>query len=414
MLANFNRKSEIKLILVVLLVYLILGSISLYSGKEKVDESKIHLPVLTGMYEVGFFDYLFSDNYNAANPPLPYIPVLWISRVLSVEPSLYLARIINFIISFITVLIFIRLYYYIKGTIDYGIMIFVFYPYLIKPSFTFYLSVYGTLFLLLSILLIRQKGKEKILASGFSTAAGILSQQFILAFPAAFTLYYVSIKIKQNVSLKYFQFILFYLPLIVPLVLFIIWGGLTQPLWRFHYPTIDITHLTAIFTITGGIFFPYLLSNIKTIKKVPLIVIAAISLILVCYFTPGWSYIGGFQQVTGYTFNFINKVGLISGILAFLIQILLCFSGIYLFYQLSILSKNHLEKILFFSAVLFLALFFFNTVFSERHLLPMISILFLLCIPKIKNKIILNGWIIFQILFGIIYFYYLFFVHTDF
>ena len=279
MLTNIILKPETKIILVVLLVYLILGSVSLYSGKEKVDESKIHLPVLKGMYEVGFFNYVFSDDYNAANPPLPYIPALFVSKVLSIEPSLSLARVINFIVSFITVLIFIRLYYYVNGTIDYGIMIFVFYPYLIKPSFTFYLSVYGTLFLLLSILFIRQKGKEKILASGISTAAGILSQQFILAFPAAFTLYYVSIKIKHNVSLKYFQFILFYLPLIIPIILFIIWGGLTQPLWRFHNPSPDITHLTALFTITGGIFFPYLLSNIKTIKKVPLIVIAAISLI---------------------------------------------------------------------------------------------------------------------------------------
>ena len=80
---------------------------SLFQGKAKIDEYHNHFPVLEGMYENGFINYIFGGDYKAANTPLPYLAPYLIAKALSIKPNIYIARILNFVISFLTIILFI-------------------------------------------------------------------------------------------------------------------------------------------------------------------------------------------------------------------------------------------------------------------------------------------------------------------
>jgi len=203
-------------------------------------------------------------------------------------------------------------------------------------------------------------------------------------------------------------------PVIIPIVLFILWGGLTNPTWRFHGPVLDLTHVTASFVILGGVFLPFAVDKINTLRFIPAVIFFSISLILVLIFSPNHSDYGSQGHVTGYTYNFISQLSDLSYLFSVLFQVILCFSGLYIFYKLASDLSSSIDRIIFISSLLFIIVFFFNVVYSERHLLPMITLLFLITIPRIQNKWLLNFWIGFQVIFGLWYYYYLLFLNPNF
>ena len=293
-------------------------------------------------------------------------------------------------------------------------MIFLFYPYFIKTSFAFYLALYGVFFLLLSIYLLSKETERRILGAGFSSAAGILSQQFIVALVPAYFLSVLINKYSKNDYTGLIKHILFSVPLIIPLVLFILWGGLTHPSWRFHGPDLDMTHVTASFVIIGGVLLPFTIDKIKSLHVIPVVILLSASIILVLLFSPAHGEYGWHGQVTGYTYNFISKLKSVSYFLSALFQIALCFSGLFIFYKLAAEILNPTDKLLFVSSIFFIIIYFFDTVYSERHLLPLITLLLLLTIPRIKSKWLIKIWIVFQVIFGSCYFYYWLFIHPSF
>lgn len=420
-----------KLITAAVIIYILFGAISLYQGKPKIDEAANHLPVLKGMYEQGYINYILSENYAAANTPLPYLPVLAvykISKVFNMGSDLQIARMCNIIFSLLTLLLFIGIYKKLNnGKADYSILIFLFYPYFLKTSFTFYMALYGVMFLLITILLLQSNNNLKILYAGLSAAAGILSQQFLIAIPIAFiSERFVKVKrqtadvkrerkdmIKSKIKskIKSMRDVVFFIPLIIPAVLFIKWGGLTHPNWRMHSPVIDISHVTAIFVIIGGVLFPYVIQSIQWSKATLIILI--LSFVLTFFFMPEWAPKGDAAAVTGYTYHFLEKVKEISSFAAGIIQLVLCFAGIFTLFKLYKDKNGELENILFHSIIFFGIIFSLNTVFAERHLLPMITALLLLVLPRIKMLWFKFTWTVFQIIFGCIYFYYWLFLNPN-
>ena len=401
------------LLYLVFIIYVVFSAVSLYQGTAKIDEHRNHLPILQGMHEEGYFNYILSDDYKAANTPLPYFLPYAVFKVFSISPNLSIPRIINFIISFLTVLVFISIYKNISGKLDYRIFIFVFYPYLIKTSYVFYLAIYGLFFLLLGILFLSKEENKTIFFAGISSACGILSQQFIAAFPIG---YLVNRFRNKNFYKKkeLTRIFLFIVPLFIPIILFVLWGGLTHPNWQFHNPSFDITHLTATFTIIGGVFLPFFIDRLKEIKIKYLLFVLPAAIVLTYFFSPIWAEYGEYGQVTGYTYNFLTKVGSISKQLAFVVNVILCSAGIYIFILLWQSNLKDIEFTILSIASVFMFVYFFNNVFSERHLLPMIALLFLLTLPRVQNKWLLNFWIGFQVLFGIVYYYYWLFIHPSF
>jgi len=402
------------LLALIISVFFIFSAVSFFQGKAKIDEYHNHFPALEGMYDHGFFNYILGEDYKAANTPLPYLAPYVICKALSQKPNLYFARMINIIVSFLTVVLFVLILKRTSGKADLSLLIFLFYPYFIKTSFVFYLTVYGAFFLLLSIYLLTKENNWRILGSGFSSAAGILSQQFLIAFIPAFYLWnLIKSRSKQN-HRGLTSHLLFFVPVIIPILLFILWGGLTHPSWSFHEPALDITHVTASFVIIGGVFLPFAADKIKSLQLIPAGIFLLISLILVVFFSPSHSEYGWQGQVTGYTYNFITRLNALSYFISVLFQILLCFSGVFIFYKLTGGLTSSIDRLIFICALMFIIVFSFDTVYSERHLLPLIILLFLLTIPRIQSKWLLNLWIAFQVIFGLCYYYYWLFIHPNF
>jgi len=414
LLSNVKKYIPIKILVLLLSIYLLCSTVSLFQGQTKLDEHKNHLPVLQGMNEQGYFNYIFSDDYKTANTPLPYLFPLLIAKITSANSFLIISRSLNIIVSFITLLLFLLLLKRLESRYKYSVLLLLFYPYFIKTSFVFYLSIYGLFFLLSAICLSTKETKLRSFSSGLSGAAALLSQQFIIALPFAFAVWKF-LKRKDPFERKGItNYILFFLPFIIPAILFITWGGLTHPNWRFHSPTIDFTHFTALFTILGGVFFPFIIDKIKAINKSESIALMILSLLLTIFFVPNWGEYGWEGQVTGYTYNFLTRVNDISSILFFVIHFVLCFSGLQIFTIIIRSGKNRMEMLIIITALILSFIYFFDTVFSERHLLPLVALLFILVIPRIQNKLLLNLWIIYQVVFGSVYFYYWLFIHPSF
>ena len=402
-----------KVLLPILFVYILFGAVSLYQGKEKIDERRHHIPVLKGMFEEGYINYIISDNYQAANTPLPYLPSLLISNLASIEPNIYIARSINFFISLLTLLLFILILNSIAGITDVRILIFLFYPYFIKTSFIFYPAIYGVFFLLLSIYLLGGYLKLKVLGAGIAASAGILSQQFILAFPVVYTMKFIFNKAKVINKNKLKSHILFYLPFIIPAALIWYWGGLTHKNFDFHKISFQLTNVTSVLTIIGGVTFFYFIDKLKSVNIKYYLVTLLLATVLVLFFSPVRMEYGGAGQIAGYTFNFLEKVSFLSVFLSKSLQIFLCSTGLYLFYQLHFEIKSNLQSILFYITIILALIYFFNTVLSERHLLPLIACILLLILPQIKSKWIIYIWVFFNIIFGTTFLAYALFIQHN-
>jgi hypothetical protein len=243
-----------------------------------------------------------------------------------------------------------------------------------------------------------------------SSSAGILSQQFILALPIVYAWDVIIKRFKKNEKSIFRRQLLFFIPLIIPASLFWNWGGLLHENFSFHSASFQITNLTSVLTIVGGATFFYFLSMINDLDKKFFTLFLILSTILVLFFNPVRMEYGGAGQITGYTFHFLEKVDSISKILSKIIQIILCTSGIYIFFHLKKLVNDDFQEILYFLTIAFAVIYFFDTVLSERHLLPLITIIFLMILPQLKNKLIVCVWIIFQVLFGSIFLWYALFI----
>lgn len=148
----------------------------------KVDEYYHHVPTIENLNKFGISTITDTTKYFAANTPLPYLITLVPIKIFNFSLTLNYLRTINAIISFICILI---IYYLFKTfntsyRLEKTLIIF-FYPYYLKPSFTYYMAIWGiSFYLLLLLFLFAYNGKNKYLLAGLIVSFSILSQQFYL------------------------------------------------------------------------------------------------------------------------------------------------------------------------------------------------------------------------------------------
>ena len=403
------KKSHLILILI---IYSVFGFISINVHNIHFDEREFHLPTLELFYNSNPITAIKSAEYKSENTPLPYIIVSLPLKIFHITPTLTMARLFNILISLIVLFIFIQLCDGKKNNLIIPALILLFYPYFLKPSFVFFMSIYGLIFFLLFIYLIEKKTSINSLLSGFSLAAAILCQQFYLIVFVFYIGYWLYKEyLTESGPKSILDLFYFLLPFVLPLIVFLLWSGLTPPGLRFRNVEFSFESFTGVLVTLGSMLFPYMIFNIKEIKVRGLITILFLSVLLVLFAFPVWVNQPTVGGISGLTFNFLDKVNDYNGLVSFILKSLFCFLGMGSFI---IFFKKADDKKSWFLLLLYVVLaigFSLNRLPSERHMLPLITIAYLFIFNRVNKKFIYKYWLAYQVIIGGVYFYYIMFAY---
>ncbi|MBX3008333.1 MAG: hypothetical protein KF816_09935 [Melioribacteraceae bacterium] len=390
----------------------------------KIDEYYNHIPLLQLVHNDGFYNVISSDNYLAANTPLPYLIGSNIATILFTEPTIFLARIINALFALGSLLL---IYYFFNKSVKsrYPLLkslIILFYPYFMKPAFSYYMAIYGIFFFIVALILIHDlKSDLKYLFASTALSLAILSQQFYLSVIIALAVILVqeSFIISEENRLRSFSnrsakpFIYLIIPILILLLpLFILWGGLTHPNYSFHRVSFDLTRITIILIPIGIFLTPINIINILSQNKFTIIIVVIFALIMALFNYPNFADRGGEGRITGISFHFINIISNMNWPIGIIVKT--AFISLGIFNILSISKKTVVTdspfRVIFF---LLLAGFLFNQLLAERHLLPLIVSGYLLLLSSVNNKTILRMALIVQMFIGTTYYLYYMFIQKS-
>ena len=399
-------------LLVIFIIYAIFSVVSLVTLNPHLDERESHLPTVKNFYENDIITAIEGGGYKSASTPLPYLIVSVPLKLFNVKPSLFAARSFNIIVSLITLLLFTFLFRGQNKNFIYPVLILFFYPYFLKPSFAFFMSIYGLMFFLLFIYLTEKKSNGSIFLAGLSLAAAVLSQQFYLVVFAFHSGYLLYKEYKPGLTSKsVLRLLYFLLPLILPFAVFLIWGGLVHHAYRAWGAAFSVYGLTGVLVTLGAVLLPYLVFNIREITLQGLMFLLFLSVLLVLFAFPLWVNQPAVGGIPGITFNFLSKINHLSIVLSFILKTFFCFLGMasfIIFYKKVNDDKTGLIFLLFIALAIG---FTINKLPSERHMLPLIATAFLFIFNQVNKKVILKYWLAYQVIIGSVYFYYIMFAY---
>lgn len=405
------RQSQ-KVLLILVTVYILFATISLVTLNPHIDEIESHLPTVELFYNSDIISAITSHDYKSASTPLPYIIVALPLRIFNITPTLNIVRIFNILLSLITLFIVLRLCGGKKNNLVYPALIIIFYPYFLKPSFAFFMSIYGLMFFLLFIYFIEKKTPINIFLAGFSLAAAVLCQQFylvVLLFYIGYNLYKEFLT--ESGSKSVLSLFYFLLPFILPLLVFVLWGGLVHPKYRAWGSGFSFLNLTGVLVTLGSALFPYIIFSFKEIKVQGLISVLFLSILLVLFAFPVWVNQPTVGGISGLTFNFLSKVNDYSSVFAFILKLLFCFLGLSSFVIFAKKVEDEKSRLLLLLYSVLAIGFSLNKLPSERHMLPLIAIAYLFVFNQSVKEYVLRYWLAYSIIIGSVYFYYIMFVY---
>lgn len=393
---------------IIIFLYIAFSIFTYISPVVHFDEKECHFPNLNLFYNSDFCSASTSPEYLSANTPLPYFLSAGLFHILNLEPSLKLVRIFNTLVSLCAFLLFTLLLKDNKTLIP--SLILFFHPYFIKPSFLYFMSIYGLLFFLLFLILIRKNNAVYTFTGGVSLALAILCQQFYLIVIPFFFLYKLLIvKGKMSQSLTK-EFALFVVPVLPIIPLFLAWEGLAHPNYQVFRLNFHFEYITGVILVIGSLLFPYIVFKIKEIKLNIFISVFLISILLSLFLFPVWSNIPMPGYISGFNFKVISKIEVYSFLLALILKVLLISSGLL---GLVIFSLNRNKIDLFYVAMItaFILGFSISSILSERHMLPLIVLIYIIVFKFLNNVKYPLIWVSWQILLGGVYLYNILFVY---
>jgi hypothetical protein len=248
--------------------------------------------------------------------------------------------------------------------------------------------------------------------SGLSLAFAILSQQFYLIVFCFYILFQFFNKYRAEKNIKSLKELLFFsMPISLPLILFFFWGGLTHPNYIAWGTNFQFENLTSVLVVLGGTLFPILIFKLSSLNKIKLAVSLLLSILLVIFVFPLWVNAPTVGGILGYTFHSLAIIDKYSTISAFIIKVVLCFLGIgslLIFYDF---KENNKTKFLYILFIIMVFGFSLNKLPSERHMLPLVTLGYLLAFSSNTKISILTFWLSIQIIIGSVYFYYIMFAY---
>jgi hypothetical protein len=385
------------------------------SGAYAMDETLFHYPNVLNFYTNGL-GAAFNKSYSAANTPLPYIIVAWVSKLFG--PGIILARIVTAFFSFLAFLLGLKILMRLNVPAFYSLIL-LFYPYFFLNSFVFYAINFGLFFCLLALLLLSYGSKNYLydLGAGVSLTLAILCQQFYLMLLAAVLLIRLWQYIQERAvsgSLQSFIISSFLLgvPALIPLAIFYRWGGLVHPNFNVHKLSFFPTALTGMLVVTGFYFWPFIL---QSFKKLQLWVIGCAltgGMILSIAFKPAYNDFNGPGIFNGIVYHLIDILAKKMAWVGTAVTIFFSGMGLLIIYKLAEQKKTFFESILFTACLLLIAAYSMNAIIGERHLLPLLFLLFFLVLPKLQLNIA-RAYLPCMFVFGAGYFiYWIFFKYN--
>lgn len=392
----------------IVIFYIVICFFSLITLNTRTDEIQSHLPNLEGVYNNGI-NHVFSENYAAANTPLPYILIAYVCKITGFNISLSLARTAGMITGIVFLIILANILQGYKTDLYLTLVSILLYPYFIKTTFSFHPSIYGLLFCLLSLFFLKSDKIHYLLLAGFFAALAVLSQQIYLFLPLwfAITTFIRYYKNDFNFSCFFKKNLIFNLFMVLPFYFLVSWNGITAEQFRHHsisFGANSLCNLTGIIIVFGGIFFPFVFEKFKTFKLESVLIIAAISVLMCLFFSPKWNAFGGSGEISGYTFKVLNRLSEYSYLIYFLVEVVLTFLGLLLLYYIIFSTSINIEyKLLVITAGLGLLLL---DIFSERYLVHLVILIIVLVYRTLKRRItkyVLASWISIQ---GLVFYWY--------
>lgn len=401
-------KGDKEYILLILVSFLVFGIISVVFGKIQLDEREFHLPTAKSFYGESFFDAIIGDDYKTASTPLPYIITASLHKAAGIEPALWSVRGVNIAVSFLTMILLISLLRDMKITPFPYIAVVFFYPYFLKPSFTFHMAGFGLLFYVLFLKYVSDKRSIGQIISGLALCCAILSQQFYLIL-AALPFLQMLLPGRANVTPGKILslFVMIFICLVPVLILFFIWGGLTHPNFRTWGVQFSLQNLTGALTVIGVTFFPVLMTELKNENPKWLVAMGLAGFLFCFFFFPKWSSVPGPGSMPGMTFNLLERITVFNPIGGMISKTFLIFWGLF---SIKVLVKSNATNQNWLMALgLMVLAFSINKIPSERHMLPMVVTAMIMMFPIVKPAFVRNTWLPYQALIGIIYFIYMMF-----
>lgn len=388
--------------------YLLFGIIAVGFGKIQLDERVFHLPTVKSFYSTDFLGVIKGDDYKTASTPLPYMITALLHRVAGVEPDLWSVRLVNITVSLLTLGILFWLLSSLRIAPFPYITVLFFYPYFLKPSFTFHMAGFGLLFYFLFLKYSGERGLIRQFISGFALCCAVLSQQFYLVL-IALPFLLMALPGEDSVTPKKVISTVCKCSLcLMPVVfLFFIWGGLTHPNFRIWGVQFSPQNLAGVLTVLGITFLPVILSELRKEKTEWLMVMLLAGVLLGFIFFPKWSSIPGPGSMPGMTFNILEKISVWSPIAGGFMKTILIFLGIL---AIRVLFRNdHPRPVLLIALGLLVVAFSINKIPSERHMLPLVATAMIMMFPLVKPSHVRNIWLPYQAVIGITYFIYMMF-----
>lgn len=397
---------------VLFFVFVLFGFVSLTTKNIHIDELESHIPTVRYFMENSAIDAITGEGYKSASTPLPYILLASVFNLMDISADITSVRTANIIISFLTMLILLFILRNEPFSFPSMLIIF-FYPYFLKPTFTFHMAMYGLIFFLLFLIYSRKDSFYSTFAAGLCLSLAVSAQQFYLIIVPFyfFLLGKRFIDLKSDRKTTGIQILSFSLPFLLLIPIFLLWGGLTHPSYSSWGISFYPEYTTSVLIVLGGTLAPFLFFHLKVLNTKILIIITSLAVILVIFAYPVWvsqPMIGG---ISGYSFRTIDIIANYSSVIGFLIKLLLTVLGLYSFVFIY-KKRKQINIVLLISFIAFIIGFMINKLPSERHMLPLVITSYLIVFSLLKNKSVYNIWVPLQIILGSIYFYYIMFIYS--
>lgn len=370
------------------------------------DESEYHYPMVRNITIESIVNP--DSNYSSAYPPLPYTILKLFYKVC---PSIYMLRVVNFIIYICMLVAFYKLTaMYMKNNIPVMFLLSL-NPYAFKSAYILYMFNWGLLFSGISLYFWFNKQKiiNRYLSIFFMTCA-VYSSQWMLAVPISL----IGFQIINNISgeslfnqirnLNYRDILVLLIPYILFFPLYYYWGGLVHSNVTMHRINPNISSFQKIFIVIGYFYFMYLtLINRKISLAIIFFIIVLIPLMYLFIPEPasdfGIGYMSGIPSRVAAVleqYTFISSS--ISLSILSIIGLLLIISSIKY-----IKIANNLEKVCFIIFIMMGISFIMSEKLGTSHVMISLQFLSIAIISMYKRsikygrvvmKILITWWVV--------------------